>query len=61
MIRRFVLTVLLAVGLTLVMFVGQVVGQWLQGNPDLARAVMGVLSLGCAVAWERLTRKPDEG
>jgi len=60
MIRRFVLTVLLAVGLTLVMFVGQTLGEWLRESPDLARVVMGVLALGCAVAWERLTR-PDEG
>lgn len=60
MFKRFVLTVLLAAGLTLVMFAGQALGERLRESPELARAVMGGLALGVALLVERLTRKREE-
>jgi hypothetical protein len=38
------------------MFVGQMVGQMLQGNPDLLPWVIPVLAVILALAWERVTR-----
>jgi len=55
-VRRFFFVILLTGLCSGLMFVGQMVGQMLQGNPDLLPWVIPVLAVILALAWERVTR-----
>jgi len=60
-VKRFGFVILLTALATVLMFVGQTIGQMLGERPDLARLAVVITALALALAWERATRPREEG